>query len=161
MVERVRPLAIAIAVVLTAGSAAAQEAKPRDLARVFVQVADQGEEMAGHLLSLGPSGVTLLVDGVRRQVPLESVLRVQTRGDSLWNGALIGAAVGAVAFALVASEYGDAVIPGALLGTALYASVGASVDALIPGRTTIYRKTPRDAFRSGAPAAAISMKIRF
>ena len=91
MVERVRPLAIAIAVVLTAGSSAAQEAQPRDLARVFVQVADQGEEMAGHLLDLGPSGVTLLVDGVRRQVPLESVLRVQTRGDSLWNGTLIGA----------------------------------------------------------------------
>ena len=161
MVERVRPLAIAIAVVLTAGSAAAQEARPRDLARVFVQVADQGEEMAGHLLDLGPSGVTLLVDGVRREVPLESVLRVQTRGDSLWNGTLIGAAVGAVVFALVASEYGDAVYPGALLGTALYASVGASVDALIPGRTTLYRKTPRDALRSGVPAAAIAMKIRF
>jgi hypothetical protein len=161
MAERVCPLAIAIAVVLTAGTAAAQEAQPRDLGRVFVQVAGQGEEMAGHLLDLGPSGITLLVDGVRREVPLESVLRVQTRGDSLWNGTLIGAAIGAVVFALVASEYGDAVYPGALLGTALYASLGASVDALIPGRTTLYRKTPRDARRSGAPAAAIAMKIHF
>jgi len=101
MRERTWLIAIAIAIVLTAGDAVAQEAPPRDLARVFVQVADQGEEMAGHLLDLGPSGITLLVDGIRREVPLESVLRVQTRGDSLWNGAAIGAAVGAVMLALL------------------------------------------------------------
>jgi hypothetical protein len=161
MRERARMLAVAMAVVLSAGNASAQEAPPRDLSRVFVQVADQGEEMAGHLLDLGPSGVTLLIDGIRREVPLEAVLRVQTRGDSLWNGAAIGAAVGAVVFALLASEYGDAAVPGALLGTALYASIGASVDALIPGRTTLYRKAPRDTPHSGGPSAAIAMKIRF
>lgn len=161
MRERIRLGVIAAVVTLTAAAAAAQEAPPRGVARVFVQVADSGEEVRGHLLDLGPAGVTLLVDGMRRTVPIESVLKVQSRGDSLWNGALIGAAIGAVGFALVASEYGDAVVPGALFSTAVWASIGASIDALIPGRTTLYQKAPRDSLRAAAPRAAIAMKIRF
>src|SRR5687768_15697602 len=144
MRERICRFAMAAAVLFTAGGAAAQESPPRGVVRVFLQLADGGDEITGHLLDLSPAGATLLVDGVRREVPIASVLRVQTRGDSLWNGALIGAAVGAVTFALVAAEYGDEAVVGGLVGTALWASIGASVDALIPGRTTIYRKTPGD-----------------
>lgn len=156
-----RLFTIAVAVVLMAGGAAAQESPPRGVARVFVQLADGGGEITGHLLDLSPAGATLLVDGVRREVPIASVLRVQTRGDSLWNGALIGAAVGVVAFALVASEYGDEAVVGGLVGTALWASIGASVDALIPGRTTIYRKTPGDSLRSAGLRPVFAMKLRF
>jgi len=156
-----RLITIAVAAVLTAGGAAAQEAPPRDLARVFVQVADSGDEIAGHLVSLGASEVTLLVDGVRQDVPIESVLKVQMRGDSLRNGALIGALLGAVGFALAASEYGNAVVPGALLGTAVWASIGASVDALIPGRTTIYRKTSGDSVSLAGLRPVFAMKLRF
>ena len=156
-----RLITIAVAAVLTVGGAAAQEAPPRDLARVFVQVADSGDEIAGHLVSLGASEVTLLVDGVRQDVPIESVLKVQMRGDSLRNGALIGALLGAVGFALAASEYGNAVVPGALLGTAVWASIGASVDALIPGRTTIYRKTPGDSVSLAGLRPVFAMKLRF
>jgi len=159
--ERVRRFAIAAAVVLTAGGATAQEAPPRDLARVYVQLADGGDEIDGHLVSLGPSQITLLVDGVRRDVSIDSVMKVQTRGDSVKNGALIGALISAVSFALVASEYGDAVLPGALVGTAAWAAIGAGVDALIPGRTTIYRKTGSDAVSASGPRAALAMKFRF
>ena len=154
-------IAIAAVVVLVASAAAAQEAPPRGVAKVFVQTTDAGEELRGHLLDLGPTGVTLLVDGVRRTMPIESVLKVQSRGDKVWDGALIGAAIGAVAFALVASEYGNAAIPGGLFVTGVWASFGAGVDALIPGRTTLYQKAPRDSLRAAAPGAAIGMKIRF
>jgi hypothetical protein len=150
-----------VAVVLSAGPASAQEAPPRGLSRIFVQVADSGEELSGHLLELGPSAVTILVDGARRDVPIESVLSVQTPGDRLLNGALIGAAIGAVAFALVAAEYGDEAVVSGLLATAVWASVGASVDALIPGRTTIYRKTPGRLPGGAAPRPAIAVKLRF
>ena len=161
MGERVCRFAIATAVVLMASGAAAQEAPPRDLTRVFVQVGDGGDEIAGHLVSLGPSNLTLLVDGVRRDVPIESVIKVQTRGDSVRNGALIGAALGALGFALAAAEYGDAVVPGALLGTAVWASIGAGVDALIPGRTTVYRKTAVDTPRNDELRPAFAVKFRF
>ena len=156
-----RVVTIALGAVLTAGGVAAQESPPRGLARVFVQLADGGDEITGHLLDLGPAGATLLVDGVRRDLPIASVLRVQTRGDSLWNGALIGAAVGALTFALVAAEYGDEAVAGGLAGTALWASIGASVDALIPGRTTIYRKSPGDSLRSAGLRPVFAMKLRF
>jgi hypothetical protein len=152
---------MAAAVLFTASGAAAQESPPRGVVRVFLQLADGDDEITGHLLDLGPAGATLLVDGVRREVPIASVLRVQTRGDSLWNGALVGAAVGAVTFALVAAEYGDEAVVGGLVGTALWASIGASVDALIPGRTTIYRKTPGNALRSAGLRPVFAMKLRF
>ena len=156
-----RLITIAVAAVLIAGGAAAQESSPRGVARVFMQLADSGEEITGYLIDLGPAGATLLVEGVRREVPIASVLRVQTRGDSLWNGALIGAAVGAVTFALVAAEYGDEVVVAGLVNTAMLAAIGASVDALIPGRTTIYRKTPGDSLRSAGLRPVFAMKLRF
>ena len=161
MGERMRLITIAVAAVLIAGAAAAQESPPRGVARVFVQLADSGEEITGHLLDLSPAGATLLVDGMRREVPIASVLRVQTRGDSLWNGALIGAAVGAVTFALVAAEYGDEAVAGGLASMAGWASIGALVDAVIPGRTTIYRKTAGDSLRTAGSRVAFTMKLRF
>ena len=161
MGQRMRLITIAVAAILLASSAAAQESAPRGVARVFVLLADGGEEIAGHLLDLGPGGATLLVDGVRRDVPIASVLRVQTRGDSLWNGALIGAAVGAVTFALVATEYGGEAVAFGLVTTATWASIGASLDALLPGRTTIYRKSPGDSLRSAGLRPVFALKLRF
>ena len=128
---------------------------------MFVLLADGGEEIAGHLLDLGPGGATLLGDGVRRDAPIASVLRVQTRGDSLWNGALIGAAIGALTFAFVAAEYGDEAVGVGLVSTAAWASIGASVDALLPGRTTIYRKSPGDSQRSAGLRPVFALKLRF
>jgi hypothetical protein len=156
-----RLIRIAAAAILLASSAAAEESPPRGVARVFVLLADGGEEIAGHLLDLGPGGATLFIDGVRRDVPIASVLRVQTRGDSLWNGALIGAAVGALAFAFVAAEYGDEAVGVGLVSTAAWASIGASVDALLPGRTTIYRKSPGDSQRSAGLRPVFALKLRF
>ena len=161
MGQRRQLITIAITGVLLASGAAAQESPPRGVARVFVQLAGGGEEITGHLVDLSPAGATLLVDGVRRDVPIASVLRVQTRGDSLWNGALIGAAVGALTFAFVAAEYGDEAVAGGLIGTAVWASIGASVDALLPGRTTIYRKSPGDSQRSAGLRPVFALKLRF
>jgi hypothetical protein len=103
-----RLITIAVAAVLCAGAAAAQESPPRGVARVFVQLADGSGEIAGHLLDPDPAGATLLVNGVRRS-----------------------------------------------------ASIGASVDALIPGRTTIYRKTPAYSLRSAGLRPVFAMKLRF
>jgi hypothetical protein len=110
--------------------------------------------MSGKLLQLNPDSLVLLVDGVERRLDLPEVSRIQKR-DSLKNGTVIGAVAGIVMGMLAAGMSdcpGDE--PGgncaALRATALalsigvYAGLGAGVDALIPGRTTVYEgpRTP-------------------
>jgi hypothetical protein len=75
------------------------------------------------------------------------MVRVDLKGDSLKNGALIGVAVGAVMGGLAALG-GDcpgaaSSCPGAragfiLAGTATWAAIGVAIDALIPGRTPLW-----------------------
>ena len=80
--------------------------------------------------------------------------RVSKRGDSLKNGAIIGAVFGGVAGALAASfDDGSAKALGFLAATGFYALVGAGLDALIPGRTTIYEARPAAKTRPPRPAA--------
>ena len=62
------------------------EARP--LSTVYVKD-DTGMETAGRLLSLDPASLVLLVDGAERRFESAHVTRVQKRGDSLRNGAII------------------------------------------------------------------------
>jgi hypothetical protein len=97
----------------------------------------------------------LLVDGAGRRFAISDVARIQKR-DSLKNGTLIGAAVGAI-MGLIAAGISDC--PGDPGGTCgglrvatfatsmgVYTALGAGIDALIRGRTTIY----------AAPAATLT-----
>ena len=53
-----------------------------------------GQELRGFLVDLSPTTLAMLVDGKRVEVPLDRVLRIEGRNDSVKNGAAIGAAIG-------------------------------------------------------------------
>jgi hypothetical protein len=125
---------------------------PSRLSTVYV-VDDTGTETEGRLLRLDPDALVLLVDSTERRFEAARVKRIQRRGDSLKNGAIIGAVVGGVMGALAAgisdcpSFDGSDGCPGTRVGlfffsVGVYSAIGTAIDALIPGRTTIY-PTPR------------------
>ena len=123
---------------------------------------DAGKQTEGKLLRLEPESVVLLVEGSERRFDVAHVRRIDRRGDSLKNGAWIGAAVGVVFGTITAGISdcpGDAPggdCTGFRIGTfagalAIYTAIGVGVDALIPGRTRVF-----DAGRSTAAVRRFS-----
>ncbi|HXH23838.1 MAG TPA: hypothetical protein VNI78_01240 [Vicinamibacterales bacterium] len=107
-----------------------------------------GVETTGRLVRLDPDAVVLLVDGAERRLETVRVSRIDRRGDSLRNGALIGGGVG-VGMGLLAGGLADCAADGSgdcpgmrvamvVVSTAVHAAIGTAVDAAVPGRTTIY-----------------------
>src|SRR5688572_22240697 len=148
-------LILVLVAALVPGAVSAQETQstwpvlaPPAGSTVYVRDSS-GVETSGGLLRLSPDSVVLLVGGTERRFEAARVTRIQKRGDSLRNGALIGAVVGVAIGAFVA---GIADCPGAragggcpgnraaafLISTGTYAAIGTGIDALIPGRTTLY-----------------------
>jgi len=122
------------------------------LSTVYV-LDDSGRETQGMLISLDAVSIVIRAeDGTVRHYEVAHVRRISKRGDSLKNGAIIGAVVGAVMGALKVSlddgSAGEKAL-GFLGSTGVYALVGAGIDALIPGRTTIYQAWP--AAKTGSP----------
>jgi hypothetical protein len=118
------------------------------LSTVYV-LDDRGIETSGRLLRLNADSLDLFIDGAEQRFEAARVKRIQKRGDSLRNGALIGTLVG-LAMGLVAGGISDCPgedpggrCPGArvalvLVSTGMYAAIGTGIDALIVGRTTLY-----------------------
>ena len=149
------------------------------LSTVYV-LDDSGAETSGKLLRLNPDSLVVLVDGHERQFESARVTRIQKRGDSLRNGAIIGAVVG-VAMGVVTAGISDCPgdhpgggCPGSraalfLVSTGVYSAIGTGIDALIPGRTTLYEapKAPPTADSGGsAPLAfrgraAVNVRVRW
>lgn len=140
----------------TSGVAAQQQGtvwsgmKTSGLQTVYVR--DTAEhEMDGKLLALSPETLVLLTGSGERTVARADVARIQMR-DSLKNGTIIGAVVG---FGLGLWSGGISDCPARAssgscdgmrvafvgLSTGLYAGLGAGIDALVRGRTTIYAVT--------------------
>ncbi len=127
------------------------ELMPSGLQTVYV-LDNSGAETSGKLLGLNPDSLLLLVDGAERRFDIAQVARIQTR-DSLRNGTFIGAIVG-VAMGLVAAGISDC--PGdnpggacagfraatVALSVGTYTALGAGIDALIRGRSTLYAAPP-------------------
>ena len=141
-----------------------------ELSTVFVR--DQaGQETKGKLLRLDDRALVILVDGTPREFELSRVSRVQKRGDSLRNGALIGSAigfglgflVGGLSDCYAASEYCGAGPRTAfvLTSTAVYGLLGAGIDALIQGRTTLYRGPSAIAVSHPPGRVAANVTIRW
>lgn len=139
-----------------------------------------GAETSGKLLRLNPDSVVLLVSGAERQFETARVARIQKRGDSLRNGAIIGAVVG-VALGILTAGIADCPgdrtsdgCPGSraalfLISTGVYSAIGTGIDALIPGRTTLYEapKAPPSVDRGGLVPlasrwrAAVKVRVRW
>jgi hypothetical protein len=114
------------------------------------------------LLRLERETVDLLVDGAVVTHPLSSISRIERKGDSLRNGAIIGAIVGFAYCLTVCSQGLDnarqakavAIATGGIGGL-----IGLGIDAATEGRTTIY--AAGEAANSTRRAASIGMRIRF
>ncbi|MEO6238708.1 MAG: hypothetical protein ABIQ52_17060 [Vicinamibacterales bacterium] len=111
---------------------------------VIVTQSTSGQEIRGHIVELSATTLALLVNGQRVEVPIDRVLRIDARHDSVKNGAAIGAlSLGGLSalgcFATVGTTSGICVTSTAL-NAGLGALAGAGIDALHKGRTTIYSK---------------------
>lgn len=109
----------------------------------------RGAEYRGKLLRVDDREVTMLVKDHERTFQRNEIVRIEKRGDSLKNGAIIGAITGA-ALGLLAAGISDCPTPHqasctgtriAILVTSvgIYTGVGTGVDAAIRGRTLIYQ----------------------
>lgn len=141
---------MSIAVVLTAltfpllaGAQTADAPKVKGFPVVFVTEAS-GKETKGRIVSWTGSTIVLQTGTTTRSFAEGEAIRVDLKGDSLKNGALIGAGVG-VFFGALSATIGDCEgchgeqVGFALAGIGVYAAIGAGIDALIPGRTPLWR----------------------
>ena len=108
---------------------------------------DTGKETVGQLLRLQHDSVVILADQIEHRFEAQHVWRIQKRGDSLKNGVLIGAIVGAAVGVLAAGMQDCPTLRNSCPGTrvampvvaaGVYALLGAGIDALFTGRTTLY-----------------------
>jgi hypothetical protein len=109
----------------------------------------QQEIIKGTLQDLSSSSLRVLVEGHPHDVALQNVWRVERRSrDSLLNGVLIGAAVGATLFLKYYSENalcqgGCQFESGALAMVGIGAAAGAGVDALMTRREVVFKRRDR------------------
>lgn len=111
-----------------------------------------GTVTKGSLLAFTPDALVLLVDGDEQRFERSRVRRIQKR-DSLKNGALIGAVTGAL-IGVVTMGIADCSVDSRIDGcpglraslvavsAGVYAGIGVGLDAVIPGRSTIYEAPP-------------------
>jgi hypothetical protein len=141
----------------TQAHAGQKSGKPETAEDVIVVHSGSGEELHGRLLELSPATLAILVDGRRVEVPMDDVLRIDTRHDSVKNGAIIGGAIAGGLVALTCSGFegpASACVAAAIVDGGFGALIGAGIDALHKGRTPIYIK-------AGKSASAVQVKFRF
>jgi uncharacterized membrane protein len=161
-------IAAVAALVFTPAVAQGQEAlagwqglQPSALNTVFVT--DQaGRQTEGKLLRLDADSLVMLVDGMEQSFEKDRVMRIEKRGDSLKNGALIGATAG-ILMGLMTAGISDCSgdDPGGpctgqkvglfFFSMGIYTAIGTAVDAMIVGRTRVF-----DAGRDGVAIRGIA-----
>ncbi len=144
---------------ILAAPASAQERHKQ----VWVTQADSGDVVRGQILGLSGETLALLTrDNRRVEVPLDRVLRIEIHGDSVKNGAAIGAAIMGGLSLLTCARFGGggACVGGLVVNAVVGGLVGAGIDALNNGRTTIYSKPAATPAASG-PGARVQFKLRF
>ena len=119
--------------------------------RTLFVIDDSGTETRGRLAVLSADALTLDTVGSPRTFPAARVRQVQRYGESLWNGLLIGSAVGLPGTLLADPPYracrsdparlcaDTAAAAGQrALGLAMMAGIGAGIDALMRSRNQVY-----------------------
>ena len=182
-----RALFCIFALVVVAGCAARTPARSfPDLqqrlnrgATVYV-IDTTGTETKGQIVDLSPSGLILAVDGVQRRLEEETVRQVQSYGDSLWNGFLIGMAVATPGMLIADPTFepcpnnpqmrcANSQVGQRILAVGMMGAIGAGIDALIRGRHQVYLAADQPAAltarvalapRIGARTAALFVTVR-
>jgi len=160
---RLKMNAAAIVVAFTATAALAQppasaqtapaagEPVLKGLFPVYV-VKKSGDEVAGKLVSLTATALVLQTEKptlATRTFDLNDVAQVYRKGDSLKNGAIIGAIFGAATGIVAGLECTGNDTPSScgagtqttiiLTSIGAWSAIGVAIDALIPGRTLIWK----------------------
>lgn len=130
--------------------------KPGDV--VYV-TPPSGLEVRGRVTHVTPSAIT--VDGVEfRPGP---GLRIQRRGDQVWDGLIKGLVIGGVVGVIMGAGECDVANPYwacVASGVAWFGALGTVVDALHVGRTTVYIGTSRPSGASRGMAARFDGRRR-
>jgi hypothetical protein len=134
---------------------------------VIVTQSASGAELRGRIVELSRTTLGMLVNGTRVDVPIDNVLRIDARTDSVKNGAMIGGGLmlgsALLTGALVGVRDGTQFAAGTFFNALFGALAGAGIDALHKGRTTIYSK-PAGMALSVAPAgkgARLQLALKF
>lgn len=139
--------ALAAAVTMGGGSAVSAKEPARTMADLEarltpgtkIDVVDrQGRIVRGEFARADDEGVLVISygSGEARRVPAPDVLSVTRPGDSVLNGALIGAGFGALP---VIGLEGNLASREAVTIVGTYAAIGALIDFAFKGRTVVYR----------------------
>ena len=164
---RVAVLCAAIAAAFSA-PAYAQELSESPISTKPIYVHTATETLKGQLFRLGPEALSVLEQGTVRELKLSDVTRIEAPGDSVRNGAIIGAAILGAWCAIICPQGldgydGNEFVPVLLVNFGLGALVGAGIDGMHVGRTTIYRRDPGAAAarRTAKPRASVSLGFKF
>src|SRR4051812_23643793 len=152
-----RTLALLPLVCLLASPASAQDT----FKQVWVTQSESGEILRGRIVQLSQESLAILTPDNRRvEMPIDRVLRIEARGDSLKNGAVIGAVVvgGLVALTCGQALGGGQCVTAVALDAGMGALIGAGIDALNGGRSVLYR---RPATPPAGRTASLQVKLRF
>lgn len=168
----------AVAIILTGGCAARQpahsflELRERLHSGNTVYVTETtGSETKGKIVEVSASALVLDVNGIYRRLDRDSVQDVQRRGDSLWNGLLIGAAAGASAMLLADPTYepcandpqklcANSHVGQRVLAVGVAGAAGAGIDALIGRRRYVYIAPGRSPQVGETPAVSAPIDRR-
>ena len=107
-----------------------------------------GSRLRGTLTCLGDE-LELATGGRLSRTPLEAVAKIAEPRDSMWDGAVIGAGVGAFVWALCGRDCDSGYMARATLD---YALLGLVIDAATRHNKTIY---------TGNARPALSFRVRF
>ena len=114
---------------------------PAGAQTVYVTEAS-GKETKGRIVNWTDSTIVLQTETTTKSFAQGEAIRVDLKADSLKNGALIGAGVGAAMGGLVSADCedcGGARVVIVLVSIGMYSAIGTALDALIPGRTPLWR----------------------
>jgi hypothetical protein len=143
----------------------------RSLETIYV-TDDSGQRTEGKLLRLDTDALVLLVNGTEQRFEAARVQRIDKRGDSLRNGALIGAGLGVV-FGSISAGISDCPgddpgggCPGFRVGAfagalGIYTALGTAVDAMIVGRTRVFDADQRRAARPILDGPQLAVRVRW
>jgi hypothetical protein len=115
---------------------------------------DGAPRRTGLLQQTSPEGLSVMVDGQLVQVRREDVDRLWKHGDPKWTGFVFGAAIAAatISVAMISwctDSFGCTtaeVVGAALIYPGIGGLVGLGIDALIVGKTSVYRRPRKVAF---------------
>ena len=116
---------------------------------------DDAGRVRGRIVDLGPQGLVLIAANQRLTLSVAGVQRIDTRRDSVWDGAVIGALIGGTWCAFVCGQGldgpGEATLA-ALFAAGVWGAAGAGIDALRHNQRTLYQRQP---------SASVAFRLKF